>query len=96
MAYVDQLTTVPANSKVYEVYALDQPKEMGGKETHIGSLVLEGGFVKSKWGDEALFIRHQRSDEDVKLKPEWDRYMAKYSKSNNGLGECPFKNLGLF
>lgn len=94
MAYVDQLTTVPHNSNVYEVWALDQPKPLGGKDTHIGSLVLDGGFVKSKWADETLFIRHQRSDDDVRLEPSWDKYLPKWSDSKVKKG-CPF-GFGLF
>lgn len=52
MAYVDQLASVPANSALYKVYAMDKPKELGGKETLIGDLVLDGSLVSSKWGDE--------------------------------------------
>jgi len=52
MQYVSQLETVAANANLYNVYAMDQPKEMGGKETLIGTLQLDGQMTKSKWGDE--------------------------------------------
>lgn len=42
MKYVSQLETLPANVNLYEVYAMDQPKELGGKETLIGTLQLDG------------------------------------------------------
>lgn len=80
MAYVGQLESVAANARLYDVYAMDKPKEMGGKETMIGTLQLDGGLTKSKWGDEQLFFRHQLEDDDLKIKPEWDKYTAK----------CPF------
>jgi len=38
--------------------AWDAPKELGGKEEHIGDLVLEGSLVSSLFGDESLFFRH--------------------------------------
>lgn len=59
-AYVDQLVSVPANSKLYDVYAMTKPKQMGGKEIMIGTIQLHGKFHKSKWADENLFFRHQR------------------------------------
>jgi len=37
-------------------------------------------MTKSKWGDEQLFFRHQKMNDDIKLKPEWEKYTAK----------CPF------
>jgi len=80
MAFVGQLETVPANAKLYDVYALDKPTEMGGKETMIGTLQLDGQLTRSKWGDEQLFFRHQLNDDDLKIKPEWEKYTAK----------CPF------
>ena len=80
MAYVGQLETVPANAVLYDVFALDKPTEMGGKSVQIGALQLDGSFTKSKWGDEQLFFRHQKENDDIKLKPEWDKYVPK----------CPF------
>jgi hypothetical protein len=56
--FADQLATVPANSVLYKVYAMDQPEKAGGVETLIGSLVLDGNLTTSKWGDESLFFRH--------------------------------------
>ena len=51
---------------------MDKPKELGGKETMIGTLQLKGGLIASKWADENLFFRHQYMDEDLKLHGEWD------------------------
>lgn len=59
MLYVSQLETVPENAKLYNVYAMDVPN---GKEILIGRLELDGKLIKSKWGDENLFIRHQTID----------------------------------
>lgn len=38
MAYLPQLESLPADSTIYDVYALDKPLPLGGVETLIGSL----------------------------------------------------------
>ena len=75
MSFVDQLKSVPGDSTLYKVYAMDQPKELGGKETYIGDIVMEGTLVSSVYGDEQLFFRHQKMDDDVKLEPSWGKYL---------------------
>ena len=41
MVYLSQLETVKEGSKLFNVYALDNPTEAGGVETLIGTLQLE-------------------------------------------------------
>lgn len=89
MAYLDQLEDVPANSNLYNVYAWDKPKQMGGHEILIGQLKLDGKLYKSKWGDEKLFFRHQKQDDDLKFHPEWEKYSPKFSLG----GKCPYQHL---
>jgi len=89
MAYVSQLQTVPENSTLYNVYALDKPTELGGTETLIGALVLDGTFTSSKWGDQNLFFRHQFENDDIKSHPDWAPYTAKWS-DKDVLSGCPF------
>jgi len=31
-------------------------------------------LVTSYWGDEHMYFRHQRFDDDLKLHPEWEPY----------------------
>ena len=38
MQYLDDLTHVPANATIYDVYARDKPTQIGGKLSKIGSL----------------------------------------------------------
>jgi len=42
MAYLDDLEKVPADSNLYNVYAMDKPSQIGGTEQLIGKLVLDG------------------------------------------------------
>lgn len=58
---------------------------MGGERKLIGELKLDGEMTTSKWGDENLFFRHQKMDDDVKINPDWDQYLPKYSTG----GKCP-------
>lgn len=80
MKYVSQLESLAADLNLYNVYGMDQPKEMGGKEILIGTLQLDGQMTKSKWGDEQLFFRHQLMSDDLKTKGDWAKYTPK----------CPF------
>ena len=34
-------------------------------------------MVTSYWGDEHMFFRHQKMDDDLKLRPEWEPYTPK-------------------
>jgi len=58
MEYVKQLSSIPANSTLYNVYGMSDPKEIGGKELYIGTLKLDGQLTTSLWGDEKLFFKH--------------------------------------
>jgi len=84
MAYTSQLETVPADSVLYDVYGWDAPPELNGVEHLMGTLVLDGQLTKSKWGDQELFYRHQLTEDDMALKPEWTSHYAKYG--SNGVG----------
>jgi hypothetical protein len=86
LVYSSQLETVPSGSSLYQVFAWDQPSQAGGKRSLIGELVLDGSMTKSKWGDEGLFFRHQKMDDDIKIYPQWEQYTRKYSTG----GKCPF------
>ena len=89
MSYIPQLLTVPADSTIYDVYALDKPLPLGGVETLIGSLKMDGKFTTSKWGDNNMFFQHQNIAEDTKFHPEWEPYLAKYSLG----GKCPYQTM---
>ena len=41
-------------------------------------MVTASELTTTNWGDEHLFIRHQRMDDDLALKPEWTQYTPKY------------------
>jgi hypothetical protein len=89
MAYLDDLKNIEAGSHLYNVYATHKPTQIGGKEIMIGTLKLHGDLISSKWGDENLYFRHQRMDDDLKLKPEWEPYVGRYSLG----GKCPYQKM---
>ena len=87
MAYIKQLPTVPEDSVLYEVYAMDQPKELGGTETLIGKVQLDGSLISSKWADENLYFRHERVSDDIQDHSSWGPYEPEFDSSSWG---CPF------
>jgi len=60
--YISQLKNIPANSKLYDVFAVKEPwvtaPEGKPEISKIGELKLDSSFVASKFGDTALFFRH--------------------------------------
>lgn len=89
--YVDVIEMVPADSTLFKLYAMDKPAQLGGQESYIGDLILEGTLTSSKWADENLFFRHQKMDDDLAIKPEWKPYVAKWGGMFQNLElKCPF------
>ena len=80
------LATIPAGSTLYQVWALDQPPQLGGQERHIADLVLVSDIITSMWGDTSLFFRHQDMAEDLEIHPEWREFLDTFGLD---LGGCP-------
>jgi hypothetical protein len=57
---------------------MDEPAELGGTERMIAKLVAASEFTTSNWGDEHMYFRHQRMDDDLKIRPDWEPYTPKY------------------
>merc|ERR1712130_81336 len=87
----DDLMSIPVGTTLYQIWALDEPEELGGVETHIGDLVLTGAITTSMWGDKNLFFRHQDMADDVALKPEWEEYLDKFGIEHES--GCPMMNM---
>lgn len=75
----NQLMTIPAGSRLYRVFAMSAPRELGGEETHIADLVLTSALTTSVWGDRHLYFRHQNMADDLSLRPEWEQYAEKWT-----------------
>ena len=75
---LEQLSGIPSGSTIWEVYGMDAPTEMGGKEHLIGSLVTSSETTKSNYSDDMMLFRHQRAEADIAAKPEWTEYYPKY------------------
>ena len=90
--HTDLLTTVPKDSVLYRVHALDKPTELGGREQYIADLVLVSDMITSKWGDTRMFFRHQDMADDLRLRPEWNRHTPKFEWASTpspvGRSEC--------
>ena len=63
------IDNIPAGTELYSFVAHSNPADKEG--TELAKLVVTDGGYPSKYGDERLFFRHQRIEEDIALKPEW-------------------------
>ena len=75
----EDLASIPAGSVLWNVYALDKPEELEGKEELLGAIVLRSELVTSHWADTRLFFRHQDMGDDLKLRPEWFKHTHKWN-----------------
>jgi len=73
----DDLATIEKDAVLWDVFAWDNPEELGGREELIGSLILTSPLVPSLWGDTKLFFRHQDMRDDFILRPEWEKFTIK-------------------
>jgi len=85
-ALADDLATVEKDAVLWDVFAWDNPEELGGREELIGSLILTSPLVPSLWGDTKLFFRHQDMRDDFILRPEWEEFTPKTTDVLSKLG----------
>ena len=69
---------IPAGTKLFDVMALDEPKELGGVEVEIGYIETTSKMVTSLYGDTRLFFRHQRFEEDLAVRPHWKEHVQEF------------------
>ena len=66
----DKLAAIKSGTLLWDVYANDCPL---CKFKFIGSIKTASEMIRSSYGDTELFFRHQRFDDDFKLRPEWEK-----------------------
>ena len=64
----------------------------------IGEFILASQTTTSLWGDDHLFFRHQRMDDDLAIHPEWEPYVPMYEgffslEQQAKEPECPYKKI---
>ena len=82
---------------------MDAPEELGGTETKIAEIVTASELTTSNWGDEKMYFRHTRMENDLTFHPEWEPYTPKVGRGNLNLEQqclqqttestCPFAQL---
>jgi len=78
----EHFATIENGTTLYEIFALDKPREMNVIEEHIGNLVTTSRLVSSWWGDRRLFFRHQDMAEDLSINPEWKEFTPHAGKEH--------------
>lgn len=79
--YLETFKKIKPGTTLYRVMALKEP---GSPKVHIGNLITTSAFVPTEFGDRYLFFKHQDMREDVKIRPDWAKYLVDGSKG------CPF------
>ena len=69
--YFERLSEIEPNTMLFKVWAMDKPASLGGTESLIGEVQLVSELVTSKWGDEHMYFRHQRADDDFRYQQDW-------------------------
>ena len=102
--FTDQLMSITPGTVMFKVFAYSCPvhKLSGSRGELIGRVVLTSQITTSLWGDQKLFFRHQRIDDDLEVFPWWKDYLQHWDLgklSETGLVQpppaenCPFKFL---
>ena len=82
---------LPEGSAIYSFTAHSNPEDTHG--TVLGEMIVVDKCTTSKFGEERLFFRHQRVEEDVKLKPEWkDDYLSEDCNAISIIGVLQMRN----
>jgi len=67
-----ELSSIKAGTDIFNVYTYASPKaEKAGEKVLLGKLSTTSPCYQSLFGDEHLFFRHQRMEEDFALMPDW-------------------------
>ena len=96
-----EMIELDATKGLYKIFAWDKPSELGGTRQQIGDIVLDGQLKTTKWGDEAMFIRHEDMQHDLDVHPEWKPYTPAFlgnpldAYAEKVKWACPFANLFL-
>lgn len=105
--YREQLATIPAGTNLFRLHAMSAPEEFGGEEIYIGDLITDSEMTTTNFGDEHFFVRHQKADDDILLRPEWEPYypafdplhpvgeadLSKFLDSDDESSGCPFASI---
>jgi len=69
-ALEEALTSIPEGTIIYTLYGRAEPNDED--LILIGTFQLTSRLLYSKFSDNGLFFRHQRIEEDMELRPEWN------------------------
>merc|ERR1712062_677071 len=80
--YKELLKKIEPGSALFNVYAFESPvhKLIDPDGQLIGTIVTTSEVVSSLWGDQQLFFRHGRMDDDLLEKPEWADYVQVWDR----------------
>ena len=83
----EMLSEIPVGTTLYDLYGSTEPEFISkdAKMLFIGSIKTTSDIFYSKNGDNKLFFRHQKMQDDFDLRPKWRLPTTKSLKA-----KCPF------
>ena len=84
--FLDRFAEIPTNSTLYTIKGYESPSDEKGVD--LGEMINTGKCLTSYFGDRKLNFYHQRIEEDIALKPEWEKDLQTNCMCNgNGIDE---------
>jgi len=82
---LNSLANIKPGTKLFDVYAVGSPSEAKqGTKKLLGTLTTTSECVRSTFGDEHMYFRHQRMEEDFAIRTEWIEQMKELSDTPAG------------
>jgi hypothetical protein len=87
---LQNLQHIPEGTDIFEVFALESP---GADRQSIGTITLTSALKTGKFGDEELYFRHQRMEEDFAINPHWLDSIDKANECGMSVASAEFPTL---
>ena len=72
----DFFEKIEPDQVLYRVMALAEPTDPDNTEKHIANIIITTKLQKSLWGDEHMYFRHTRMDDDIRRgKHDWANHV---------------------
>ena len=89
------MLTIPTGAKIYDVFAISDPESTSEEQLKIAELTTDSPIYFTLTGDNFLFFRHQKMEDDVALRPEWEGAVFGDDGDSDGSGRrrrlgCPY------
>jgi hypothetical protein len=84
-SFLDQAISFPIGTRLYDIFACPDPMDVpdSSKLQRIGYITMTSKMIQSSSSD-GLIFRHQKKEDDYKLRPDWPRALKHSVSISNG------------